>query len=265
MLNSYKEGFGFPLGLLLPNSPGKISTILGLGIFSFFFVNLKNKKTRKVLVLAFLTFVTTALFCQRTSRFFIDAYYIVLLAFIISPVRKKWFNIFNKLLTFQVIGVTACAIMGVYLLFPGCLSLAQREKVLERSANDYSAMKYLDNKLPKKAFIISDFRSNALIPRSFFAINYPFMIKYFPKEFIKRLNEFSNLEGFYATNQKIRKSNILYNSIGNKKTIFKPNNFFVATRNPFNKKPYTLYVYKIDINKLKDIAISYINSTTVKS
>ena len=185
MLSSYKEGFGFPFGLLIPNSPGKISTILGLGIFTFAFVDFKNKKSREVLILAFLTFITTVVFCQRTSRFFIDTYYITLLAFIVNPIRKKWFNLFDKLLTLQIIGVTACAVVGVYLLFPGSFSVTQREKVLRKSANEYSAMEYLDKKLPKDSFIISDFRSNALIPRNFVASNYHFMIEYYPKEFIK--------------------------------------------------------------------------------
>ena len=69
MLKTYKEGFGFPLGLLIPSKIGEISTVLGVGVFTFFFIDFKNRKVVEIFIVAILTFILGAIAGQGTSRF----------------------------------------------------------------------------------------------------------------------------------------------------------------------------------------------------
>jgi hypothetical protein len=255
------NGFKFPLSLLLPASLGSISTILGFGLFTFIFLDYKKRKTIELASLAVMTFLVTLFFVQRTSRFFLDSYYIVMLAFIANPVKRKGFSVFKKLLVLQTAVVAIGAILGVLMLFPGSFTRTLREKTLESCANNYSVMKYLDGVLPEKSFIISDFRDNVYNPRDFIAVNYPFMIKYYPEEFVSRINKLTGFECFYIATRPLDKLNILDETVLLKEPYLKPEKFPLATRNPFNKIGifYDVFIYKVDPEKLEAIAKSYLS------
>ena len=52
-------------------------------------------------------------------------------------------------------------------------------------AYQYSAMQWLDDNLPAKSFLISEFRSNALLPRPFLASSYQLLIPEYQQQIAK--------------------------------------------------------------------------------
>ena len=61
---------------------------------------------------------------------------------------------------------------GIYALSPSFISSNYREDIMYNTANNYSVMSWVDDELPVNSCIISDFRSNAIIPREFVTKNY---------------------------------------------------------------------------------------------
>ena len=73
----------------------------------------------------------------------------------------------------QLLFIFISTFAGLYALFPSLISNKYREDIMKITANNYSVMSWVDDEIPKDSCIISDFRSNALIPREFVVSNYP--------------------------------------------------------------------------------------------
>ena len=119
---------------------------------------------------------------------------------------------------------------------------------MKANSNDYSAIKWINNNVPKNATILSGLRSislykNKTIPYENISLNYGVRDKYInslklhkPQFFITKSN---NLENFY-----------LKGCIGD---LYKTNKgITIASRNPFTKKnkKFNIYVYHFNYENL---------------
>ncbi|WP_167880113.1 DUF1420 family protein [Leptospira brenneri] len=162
-LRSYSDSiFTWPVSLLIPNSLGGISTILGVGVFFPLFANkdfiLRNFPKYSG-VISFV--VLTLLLGQSSSRFFLEPFLWLIILTKISLINEnnlinsKRFLAFKIVVFIQACLVLASLIVGVYALTPGSISLAQRAKVMLKTADGYDLFLQLKDLLPKNAKIVS--------------------------------------------------------------------------------------------------------------
>ncbi len=246
LLKSFKEGFGLPLGLLIPSSFGSISTTLGIGVLLILFIKKTNRSYRSFQYLFLLGMIFNWLFGQRTSRFYLEAYCLSIILFSVSPVIRAGINSFIHIVRIQLVITILLATLGVYTLFPGSFSFAKRDTVLTKSAYEYSAMRWLDSILPKNAFIISEFHTTAFLPRPFISENYETLLLQNRTELLDLLHTDNEERDYYLiTKGEIDSTHILFNYYD--RNNIKTRQLTRGTRNPFNNTSYTLYVYPIDI------------------
>jgi len=113
-----------------------------------------------------------------------------------------------------------------------------------RNAYEYNAMKWLDENLTQDTFLVSEFRSNALIPRPFLGSDYISLINNCGMVFVDLLNsktEFKNI--ILITKRAINFEHPLFENI--RKGFLIKKDFNLETRNPFNRNVYSLYLYKL--------------------
>jgi hypothetical protein len=135
-------------------------------------------------------------------------------------------------------------VLGAVILFPGSISFQLRDKVMAQTACEYSAMEWLDEQLPVNSKIISDFRSNSLLPRSFISQDYRSFAKYHKSEFLKRIEDgLKTQEYYFITSSKVNKDHLLSEHIDiNSQKMF---DFIKGTRNPLNREKRVMYLYRV--------------------
>ena len=173
MLKNYRDTtVSFPISLLVPSGLGTVTTVLGVGlVFVLASVRMTVVEARGILVIASAVVVGVVLVGQKTSRFFLEPFYWLLIVYRIELLAGrdvKYLN--NKLvrtaISAQLISVLGALLVGVILLLPGAVTPYWREGVMSRRANGYTAMKWADHILPKDATVVTYIRSIALAPRS---------------------------------------------------------------------------------------------------
>jgi hypothetical protein len=265
-LQNYKEGWGFPVGILLPNSVGTISTIIGLGVFAILFIKIEKKNhSLWILVGGILAF--QVLLGQTTARFFIEPLLILLLIYIQMENRTRFNRLhlfWKKGIQLQLVGVTCSLLVGLFTLAPGMISFSQRNKVMNIAAFEHSAWEYVDQHLPENSFIVSEFRSRALIPRPYVGREYLFLAQYYPLEFKEKIRtSFKDLQGYLVTRHKIQSNHPLYATLQKKNPVFHYDDLRIATRNPYNASAnYPLYIYKLDSKLLRSVTELNCNNPT---
>ena len=145
----------FPFSLFLPAGFGYLTVILGLGVFYLFaFLKAKEFKSRNLVIASLsLIFGYTAL-GQHDSRFFLEPYLWVLLAYNFRGVSFQFIyylrsKIFRTAISVQALGTFLMISFGVVNLFPGAISLELRKSVMMNSAQGYDVMLWIDKVLPK--------------------------------------------------------------------------------------------------------------------
>ena len=166
-LKNYRDSsVMFPFSLILPDSPGTISTILGVGCFIIFAASRVRGYSIVFLICAMIAAIATFFLGQVTSRFYLEPYLWIIAAVVSTPMLKVN-SLFLKLILVQLFCVAIMASVGAVILFPGALTASLRHKVMYKCAYQYGESNWLDETLPKDAVILSDLRSKALLPRKF--------------------------------------------------------------------------------------------------
>jgi len=129
-LRSYSEGFGFPLGLVFPKSFGTLSKIVGLGLFSVFFIKGLNHRTKFLVCISIVGFTVIILAGQLTSRFFLEIYFFLVAALGFCPQFRRGIRFFSLALTCQLLGVLLSLFVGAGNMIPGMFSFEKRERGL---------------------------------------------------------------------------------------------------------------------------------------
>ena len=165
-LRSYRDSpVAFPLSLVMPSSFGTITTVLGPVVLCLLFVRVQRDFEHYALLTAVAVFlVVSVVLGQRTSRFFLEPFYWLLLL-PIQTRRPKLMKTMRLGLYGQAAATALLAWYGAALVFPGSLSRVQRDRVLEQTAVGYPVMRWVDTVLPQDAVLLSGHRSIALAPR----------------------------------------------------------------------------------------------------
>jgi hypothetical protein len=158
----------FPLSIIVPDTPGRVSAVLGFGVLACT-VALLNARRSIVLITAALASIAVNYFAgARSAGYYLEPY--VWLCMAAAPV--PW-NTFKKavcgLFAVQTAMMLVLTGFGAVKLFPGALTAGMRDRVMRENAHQYAIMRWLDDELPRDAVVLSTLRSHALMPRPFVA------------------------------------------------------------------------------------------------
>lgn len=244
-IKNYKESaFTFPIGLLVTNSPGQISTILGvgaliLGFLPFLFRFYKAEVTAIIFLMA-----AILVGGQVSSRFFMEPLLWTIPLFVSIHSSSPYFRYFLLIPKLQILIIVPFILFGLYNISPSIFSDKLRHEVMMRSANGYAESLWLDEILPVNARIVTSSRSRAFLPRPYLSWEY---LVFTSQKDEKQISAFREKLAEY----KITYMVLPYHGAKELKKlyagelIYGPKKFPLAVRNPFNRHEYELAVYKI--------------------
>jgi hypothetical protein len=167
--NLTESSLFFPLSLLIPSGIGLISTIIGAGLFTTLWLRpRRNPWIWGMAVISLSVTILGTILGQKSSRFFLEPYYWILMAVSISPAIIKSNTPLSWVkwpVAIQAVVVTGLWLFGALTLAPSAISQGMRDKIMNRSADGYTVMKWADEVLPIDAVLLSNHRSIALAPR----------------------------------------------------------------------------------------------------
>lgn len=242
VVNYRENSYYFPFNLFIPDSPGKISSLIGYQILIFLLF--KNYKYEKIVFI--LITVVAIIFhfkVSSISRF----YYELILWLSLIIVSKEISNTqYKKMLSILLINSTifiSLIAFSIQSLGPSILSNKFRTEVMEKKAYEFNAFNWLNSNINKDKTVITDLRSNALA-------NFNFI----PMDYLNYDIEESNLKNYKNF---LRQSNIDFIALRNFTSfskifkncqfteVSKSPNFIEERRNPFNNQPfYNVTIYK---------------------
>ena len=172
----HQSSYGvFPLWLIIPNELKNFSSVIGPFVFAIFLISKKNIINYKYYFIGLsFFFILAIIFGQPSSRFVFDGFVcLIYLIFSSNYKYNKYFNIFFNLIRTQSILIIFISILLMLRVFPGSLSPTLYDKIMERSANGYSLMKWVNKELPKNSVVLSTHDSISLL--NFKSFNYYFL------------------------------------------------------------------------------------------
>jgi hypothetical protein len=163
-LNHFQENhYTFPLNLFIPESLGKLSTVLGLQVFLFLLLKNICKENKKILIIATVVSALYYFFSMSIGRMYFEIllwfslFFIFPINFRINLSIIKIYLILNTLTVFMLI------IFGLYNLAPGLLNNNFREEVMKKNAYEYNAASWINEKIDKNKIILTNIRSVSLL------------------------------------------------------------------------------------------------------
>ena len=249
----------FPFILFIPLSFADLTQFIGVGMFSLFFLfksSYKNKKT--LLSIIIFSFIVYSVFGQKSSRFFIEIYLIMIL--ILTLIFKdlnnqKIFSVLKKGIAIQSIFTIFILAYGVFNLLPGSLSDKLNKKILSQYASGYNLYTWANAVLPQNSITLIHHRSYYFAEKKIIYIGMVGFLKNESKaekkNFLNKIKEQKpNYILFYGDNKEFNYSEFNFKDCT--KGLFKQkhNVGFHETRNPLNsnKKYYNGYIYHLDIS-----------------
>jgi len=244
------QGFGlnFPYFLLITNSLSRITETLGFSslIFMFIIFCKKEKEAYQILLIIIIFTLVANSYSSPSARYFFDC--LLWLAFCFKFIKRNiHLNFLNLFFYIQFFLIFIILIYSSINFFRGSLSPSSYINVKNKYAYDYSAIKWLNDKLKSEdALVFTRSISHSGNYTSGIFLNFTseenldFYINIIKEKKIKyyatfgthpRLSVFENcLEGLY----------LMENNVGN-----------TAFRNPFAKKnTYNGYIYYLNYEKL---------------
>jgi hypothetical protein len=159
-----------PWHLIATRHPGKILTVLGIGVLSFVLVSWKRFDHRTIMVASIALAGMITAFGQLSARFFLEPY----LWIGIAAAGIDWTNLkkaVQALLTLQGIPVAAIAIFAAITFMPGIVTASGRDAFMAAATEGYSAARWIDRSLAQGEVITVESRSVVLLPRPFISID----------------------------------------------------------------------------------------------
>jgi len=235
----------FPINLILPASPGAVSTVIGISCLLFFLVFTRFKAYfTEILTIAVL--VAAVLFTgQSAPRFFLEPVLWSLPLALGGTHSVPGFKYFNIALKLQLLILIPFIGFGIYSLGPSLLSNEWRETILTRSSDGYSESIWINKVVPPEATICVGSRSRAFLSR-----------KYFPWEYLF-FSSLKNQKEAALLDFKLRKQykvDYLVLPVSDFQELKKryagtivagPKKFRAAVRNPLNSTEYEMIIYKL--------------------
>ncbi len=259
-LRNYSESsLIFPLSVLVPSGIGSISTIIGVGLFVTLWLRPgRNPWIWGMLAMSLFVTLLGAILGQKSSRFFLEPYYWMLMAVSISPaiIRSgaplswiKW------PIAMQAIMIIGLWLFGAIMLSPSALSQGMRDKIMKSSADGYTVMQWADEVLPIDAVLLSNHRSKALAPRDVVSMDWSDYMRSDTKEAMPYLLRIKNRKVTHVLITGDLANAKLKGCFG--KLVAGPSYARKAVRNPFNHgEPYPAWIYEFNSGDLPDCAIT---------
>jgi hypothetical protein len=249
-LKNYRENyFLFPISLFVPESLGKISTVLGIYPFLFFFMKDVKKENIQILIIGIVVSILYFFFSMAVGRM----YYEILLWFSLCIVFQVKFRIDIQTINFFLFVnnfiIFLLIIFGIYNLGSSLLSNKLRKEVMMINAQQYQAANWINERIDKEKIVITNLRSVALLNAT--AIPMDYLSYNIPSE---NLEEYIN----YIKGKKIdyliflnltEKNHYLFKNCTEIKRFSSPA-FTKETRNPFNRVgEYYVTIIELDVNR----------------
>ncbi|HHT9113647.1 MAG TPA: DUF1420 family protein [Candidatus Wunengus sp. YC65] len=243
---SFKKLMMFPIDLTFTTNLNYFSTVLGIGILGFFVVYNVSGVSRIILSLSVLIALGFIIARRTLPRYYLESYFL-LASSIVSANWSMRHTYLKRGLLLQAAPVALSAIYGAIILFPGALTNGLRENVMVRHAFGYKEAQWMDMHLPKDSVVITNMRSNALIPRKFVV---PDNINDNPEKLINIIKKENVTSAMiiYPNDDPVWK--ILENYMDEK--VNEKEVFTRVTRNPLNtgeKYQMWLFTLNTDLNK----------------
>ena len=253
----------FPISLFIPFSFSNLTTYLGFGCFYLYFLLIKKFPNKKIFLFNIIFFlVTMSFFGQKTPRFYLEIYLlIILLCITIFHVIKNhyFFKILKILIYLQSIFVFFLLTYSFLILFPGSISKEWNKKVLSSYANGYNLYDWLNSTLPSNSKVITNHRSTYFSNNVVFFLDFIYFIDFnntYQKNYwlLKLKEQKPNFILFYGKNNNFNYSVYNFKNCTEELYALKKDVGFHETRNPFNKdkETYNAYIYKFNSKKLPD-------------
>lgn len=253
----------FPFILFMPLELSDLTQFIGIGIISIYFLFLSDFKNKKIILAIIMFFlIIYSIFGQRAARFYIEIYFLTILAFtfVISKIKTdKLFKLFKTGIVLQSIFVLCITSYGVFTLFPGSLSEKLNKKILSKYASGYNLYNWANKTLPSESVALIKHRSYFFAEKN---IIYVGMTGFFKnanqnekKLFVNKLKQKNpNYIIFYGNEDILRFDNFNFADCITKLYSKKKDVGFYETRNPFSsdKNYYNGYIYQLDTSKMPD-------------
>jgi len=244
----YKESrFIFPIYLIIPDSFGKVSTILGIGVFlaviPLFINNVVTNFTRALIAINIFALVLVSM---PSSRFFLEIYIWLL---IVLGSSGYLFSLINIKLIRAVVYLQSAfvivALIPISFYASGQVLGFSGDYFKEKFVNGFNLYKWYSGKLDITEPILLDHRSRSLSDRDIVSLEV--------YEFSK-----NNTDNYQILSSQLIKYNVKYvvtvsesrsfDAISKCSTGLKfgPEKLKVSTRNPFNSGYEYGYIFSID-------------------
>lgn len=161
--------FFFPLSIAIPSDMGSYGVMLGIGWLLFFTIRPKMDLWLICGIISSTIIIIANFFlAPPNARSYLEPYFWLLIILAMQLNQRSLLNNYTWL-KFPIFGqglLTALAVLyGVIYFFPGAIWPSWRISIMERSANGYEVMEWVDKVLPKDAILLNGHRSMALSPR----------------------------------------------------------------------------------------------------
>lgn len=178
-LKNFRENnFYFPISLFIPESLGKISTVLGIHLLSFFLMKDLNKENIQILTIGMMVSILYFFYSMAVGRMYYEILLWLSLCIVFHANFKISIQIINFFLFISSSVVFLLIIFGLYNLAPSLLSNQLRKEVMMNNAHEYQAANWINEMIGKEKVILTNLRSIALlnarsIPMDYLNYNIP--------------------------------------------------------------------------------------------
>tara|TARA_B110000483_G_scaffold227430_1_gene289182 strand:- start:2700 stop:4463 length:1764 start_codon:yes stop_codon:yes gene_type:complete len=253
-LKLYRENkFFYPINLLIPDSIGKISAIIGFQFLILFFLPKKTREFKYIILIAVFTIFLHYLLGMNVSRIYFEFILWLAISIIFIDIKKEKFNFYTKLILPQLLLVFCFSLYFAVVSFPSVFSIKSRDNFMTKNSLYYEAIKWVNITIPENVTIFTNLRSVAFLKNKFIT-NEPLVYDlskdkltyYFDSLKKNKINYFVFVGNSPDGHQ-------LENCLGNKYVESKK--FIKSTRNPFNRNStYIVSIYKFNHKKLPNCA-----------
>ena len=182
MLKNYSEyglsNFYAFLNILLPLSFGSVTTYFGVGILLYILTKNFSKKSKIILILSIIMFLSYFLIGQFSSRYLYLSYFLLIFSSLFFEIRFRVF--FYNLLRLQMLIVYLFLISISFLNFASLIHITKYENYLESKAYQYKEAKWIKKNIINENYT-SDIRSKYFLNKNHFSIEFIF---YTPKNIV---------------------------------------------------------------------------------
>tara|TARA_B100000780_G_scaffold95022_1_gene66228 strand:+ start:2900 stop:4663 length:1764 start_codon:yes stop_codon:yes gene_type:complete len=253
-LKLYRENkFFYPLNLLIPDSIGKISAVIGFQFLILFFIPKKTREFKYIILIIVLTTSLHYFLGMNVSRIYFEFILWLAISIIFIDSKKEKFNFYTKLILPQLLLVFCFSLYFAIVSFPSVFSIKSRDNFMIKNSLNYEAIKWVNKTIPENAKIFTNLRSVAFLKNKFIT-NEP-LVYGLSKEKLRYYFDSikKNKINYFVIASNSSDGHQLENCLDDKYAESKK--FTRSTRNPFNRNStYIVSIYKFNYKKLPNCA-----------